>query len=103
GKMRLLSYLKTKIVPSGIRPLAIRYGPFRQITLELSLQTEMQMYLGLFEKEIHSWLEALTSNTATAIDAGAGYGEYTVFFLMKTNADAVYAFEPGIDLHGRLR
>jgi hypothetical protein len=39
----------------------------------------------------------------TAIDAGAGYGEYTVFFLMKTNAGAVYAFEPRTDLHGRLR
>jgi len=101
--MRPLSYLKTKIVPAGIRPLTILYGLFRQITLELSLQTEMQMYLGLFEKEIHSWIEALTRNIATAIDAGAAYGEYTVFFLMKTNADAVYAFEPGTDLHGRLR
>jgi len=101
--MRPLSYLKKKIVPAGIRPLTILYGPFRQITLELSLQTEMQMYLGLFEKEIHSWTEALTCNIATAIDAGAAYGEYTVFFLMKTNADAVYAFEPGTDLHGRLR
>ena len=74
--MRLLSYLKTKIVPSGIRPLTILYGPFRQITLELSLQTEMQMYLGLFEKEIHPWIEALTCNIATAIDAGAAYGKY---------------------------
>jgi hypothetical protein len=101
--MRPLSYLKTKIVPSGIRPLTIPFGPFRKITLELSLQTEMQMYLGLFEKETHSWIEALTCNIATAIDAGAAYGEYTVFFLMKTNADAVYAFEPGTDLHGRLR
>src|SRR5882762_187574 len=50
--MRPLSYLKKKIVPTGIRPLTILYGPFRQITLELSLQTEMQMYLGLFEKEV---------------------------------------------------
>jgi hypothetical protein len=101
--MRPLSYLKTKIVPPGIRPLTIPCGPFRQITLELSLQTEMQMYLGLFEKEIHFWIEALTRNIATAIDAGAAYGEYTLFMLMKTNADAVYAFEPGTDLHARLR
>jgi hypothetical protein len=36
----------------------------------------MQMYLGLFEKEIHPWIEALTCNIATAIDAGAAYGKY---------------------------
>jgi hypothetical protein len=101
--MRPLSYLKNKIVPAGVRPHTVLHGPFRQITLELSLQTEMQMYLGLFEKEIHFWIEGLTCNIATAIDAGAAYGEYTVFFLMKTNADAVYAFEPCTDLHGRLR
>jgi hypothetical protein len=101
--MRPLSYLKTKIIPAGVRPLTILRGPFRRIKLELSLQTEMQMYLGLFEKEIHFWIEALTCNIATAIDAGAAYGEYTLFLLMRTNADAVYAFEPCTDLHGRLR
>ena len=37
--MRPLSYLKTKIVPAGIRPLTVLYGPFRQITLELSRET----------------------------------------------------------------
>jgi hypothetical protein len=37
----------------------------------------MQMYLGLFEKEIHPWIEAPTCNIVTAIDAGAAFGEYT--------------------------
>jgi hypothetical protein len=101
--MRPLSYIKTKLLPAGVRPHTVIHGPFRQIKLELSLQTEMQMYLGLFEQETHFWIEALTRNIATAIDAGAAYGEHTLFMLMRTNADAVYAFEPARDLHARLR
>ena len=62
--MRPLSYLKNKIVPAGGRPHTVLHAPFRQITLELSLQTEMQMYLGLFEKEIHFWIKGLTCNIA---------------------------------------
>ena len=62
--MRPLSYLENKIVPAGVRPHTVLQRPFRQITLELSLQTEMQMYLGLFEKEIHFWIKGLTCNIA---------------------------------------
>src|SRR5258705_11943378 len=80
--MRPLSYFKNKFVPAGTLPRAILHGPFREIILELSLQTQMQMYLGLFEKETHFWIKALTRNIATAIDAGAAYGEHTLFLLM---------------------
>ena len=101
--MRPLSYLKNKLVPLGSGPRTILHGPFREITLELSLQTQMQMYLGLFEKETHFWVEALTRDIATAVDAGAAFGEHTLFLLMKTDAEVVYAFEPATDLHEVLR
>jgi len=100
---RALSFLKNKAVPAGIRPRRVIRGPFRDITLELSLHTEMQMYLGLFEKETHFWLETLTRNIVTGVDVGAAYGEYTLFLLMRTAAEMVYAFEPGKHVHDRFR
>jgi hypothetical protein len=101
--MRLLKYLKNHIVGPEIRRRTILCGPFRSIALNLSLQTQMQMYLGLFEKEIHFYLQALTRNIATGIDVGAAYGEYTLFLLAKTRAENVYSFEPDVGLQAPLQ
>lgn len=100
---RPLSFLKNMFVPSAISPRTILHGPLRRITLDLSLKTQMQTYLGLFEKEVHFWLEALTSNIATGIDVGAAHGEYTLFLLLKTSAEFIYAFEPHTDFHAVIR
>lgn len=66
--------------------------------MDLSLRTEMQLYLGLFEKETHAWLSRLSKGIMTAIDIGVAYGEYTLYFLSKTQAKRVFAFEPDISL-----
>jgi hypothetical protein len=62
--------------------------------MELSLHHQSQIYLGLFEREVHTWLERLSRGIHTAIDIGAASGEYTLFFLTRTNAEKVLAFEP---------
>jgi len=62
--------------------------------MRLSLQSQFQIYLGLFEKELHPWLKRLSEGITTAIDIGAAYGEYTLYILLKTKASKVYAFEP---------
>lgn len=64
----------------------------------LSLRTQSQVYVGLFEKEIHPWLNRLSNGIATAIDIGAAHGEYTLYFLTKTKATKVFAFEPDVSL-----
>jgi hypothetical protein len=92
--MRALSWVKSLVVPEGRKPRRIVFGPFQGITMELSLQHQTQIYLGLFEREIHGWLERLSSGIQTAIDIGADCGEYTLFFLMRTKATRVLAFEP---------
>ena len=92
--MRALSRLKSLMVPAGRRPRRIAFGPFRGITMALSLQHQSQIYLGLFEREVHTWLERLSRGIHTAIDIGADSGEYTLFFLTRTEAEKVWAFEP---------
>jgi len=100
--LRTLSYLKSRIVPSNRRPLEILRGPFRGIRMNLTLQSQSQFFLGLFEKETHSWLRSLTRNVQTAVDAGAAYGEHTLYFLLRTQAKTVLAFEPDKDLHAAI-
>jgi hypothetical protein len=62
--------------------------------MNLSLAYQSQLYLGLFERETYSWLKRLSRGIATAIDIGAADGEYRLFFLKRTTAKKVFAFEP---------
>ncbi|HTF25921.1 MAG TPA: FkbM family methyltransferase [Candidatus Limnocylindria bacterium] len=93
-KWRPISDLKSLFVTCQPRPRRILTGPFRGIVMNLSMKTQSQMYLGLWERETYSWLRSLSAGIATAIDIGAAFGEYTLFFLKKTPAVRVYAFEP---------
>jgi hypothetical protein len=92
--MRVLSELKNLCVPPGSRDRTIVAGPFKDLQMRLSLQSQTQVYLGLWERETYSWLHRLSQGIRTAIDIGAAQGEYTLFFLKKTTAEKVYAFEP---------
>ena len=62
--------------------------------MNLDLRDQTQLYLGLFERETYPWLIRLSRRIRTAVDIGAAEGEYTLFFLTKTKATEVYAFEP---------
>jgi len=93
-EMRPLSRVKNLVVPPGRKPRQIVFGPFKGITMALSLRHQTQIYLGVFEREVHAWLARLTRGINTAIDIGADSGEYTLFFLRRTNAARVLAFEP---------
>ena len=94
GRMRLISILKNLIASHERKPRRILAGPFRGIVMGLSLQSQAQIYVGLFEKETHSWLHRLSQDISTAIDIGVAYGEHTIYFLTKTKATKVFAFEP---------
>jgi hypothetical protein len=101
--MRLLSDLKNVVVSSRRKPRRILTGPFGGIVMSLSLQSQTQIYLGLYEKETHSWLNRLSKGISTAIDIGVAHGEHTLYFLMKTNAARVFAFEPDLSWTPLLR
>jgi cbb3-type cytochrome oxidase subunit 3 len=62
--------------------------------MELDLHDQAQIYLGTHEREIHSWLERLSKGVGTAMDIGAADGEYTLYFLLKSQARIVIAYEP---------
>jgi hypothetical protein len=92
--MRSLSNLKNLIMSPERKPRRILAGPFRGIVMSLTLRSQLQVYLGLFEKETHPWIYRLSKGISTAIDIGVAHGEYTLYFLTKTKATKVFAFEP---------
>ena len=101
--MRLISGLKTFITSPERKPRRILAGPFRGIVMGLSLQSQAQIYVGLFERETHPWLNRLSKGISAAIDIGVAHGEHTIYFLTKTKAAKVFAFEPDVSCIPLLR
>jgi FkbM family methyltransferase len=93
-RLRPLSTLKSLVVSPGRRPRRIKGGALRGITMNLDLQHQTQIFLGLYEVELKSWLEKLAGPANTAIDVGAGEGTYSLYFLLKSSAERILAFEP---------
>ena len=69
-------------------------GLYRGIRMELDLRRQSQLFLGLAELETHSWIRRCGDQVRTVIDVGAGQGELVLYFLKRTKATRVYAFEP---------
>ncbi len=90
----LLTRFKNHYISPERYPRKIVTGPFRGIIMNLSLRTQMQLYLGLYERETFRWIERLSRGLAAAIDIGVAEGEFTLFFLLRTAAKKVWAFEP---------
>lgn len=90
----LMSRAKGLVVGSSRAAHKIRGGAFSDLWMELDLSAQSQLYVGLFERELCGWLGTFSRGINTAIDVGAGEGEYTLYFLKKTSAKKVFAFEP---------
>lgn len=89
--------LKHLILPKGVKHRVIKHGLFKGIRFNIDFQYQSQLYFGLFEMEVSSWLQRFSRIINTAIDIGTGNGEYTIFFLAKTNAKKVLSFDPQVE------
>jgi hypothetical protein len=89
--------LKKSLFPSGPAPRMIRTGLIAGLTMELDFAHHTQRWLGLQERELYGWFRRLSGGIRTAIDVGASEGMYTLYFLAKTPAERVLAFEPSAD------
>jgi hypothetical protein len=65
--------------------------------MEIDFDYQTQLFLGLHEREVQKWLASRSARYQSAADIGAGEGEYTLYFLKKTQARRVWAFEPLIE------
>ena len=90
-------FLKRSLFPTGSAPRTIRSGLIAGLTMELDFAHHTQRWLGLQERELYGWFRRLSGGIRTAIDVGASEGVYTLYFLARTPAVRVFAFEPSAD------
>ena len=88
------SYLKRLVLPPGKVPRVVRGGLLAGLSMEVDFAHQTQLWLGLQERELCSWFRRFSKGIHTAIDVGANEGAYTLYFLAKTSAQRVLAFEP---------
>ena len=100
---KALSAVKNALVPRGVLPRTIPLGLLRGLRMNLDLTNGMQIYAGLAERELAPWFTRLAQGIRTAFDVGASEGVYSLFFLHKTPAAQVFAFEPDPEARQRLR
>jgi Methyltransferase FkbM domain len=89
--------LKKLFLPSGHSVRTIRTGILAGVAMDLDLAHHTQRWLGLQERELNGWFRRLSGGIRTGIDVGANDGLYTLYFLAKTPAQRVFAFEPASD------
>jgi hypothetical protein len=83
-----------RFLPHGRRPRTIRTGFYRGIRLNLDLQFEMQVFLGLYEQETFADMRRLARGCRGFLDLGAAKGELSIRFLREPDIERVVAAEP---------
>lgn len=99
---RPLSMIKNMILPKGKTIRTIHFGLYKNLKLNIDFTSQTQLYFGLWEKETHAHIKKLAKNINSAIDAGAGQGEQTLYFLARTAANKVFSFEPQESEHAEI-
>jgi|CXWL01.1.fsa_nt_gi hypothetical protein len=89
-----VSSLKMALVPKGIKPRAVAFGLYRNLTFQIDLRSQTQLYLGLWERETYSFISLAAGRCNWAIDVGAGRGELSVYLLRCPSIATVHAAEP---------
>ena len=95
-----LRFLKNNVfhLPRGRDVRKILFGLYKGINMEIDFNYQAQLYFGLYEAEVYPWMKKLSKGIRTAIDIGAAFGEETLYFVKKTSAKSVYAFEPVVEM-----
>src|SRR5207248_11790999 len=91
---RVKNLIKRGLVPRGRKMRRLHGGIAHNQMMAIDLQSQMQRYFGLDERELAGIVSQLTSSCRTLVDIGANDGYYTMAFLA-SSADRVIACEPG--------
>jgi hypothetical protein len=100
--IRPLSVAKNLLVPKGRRVRTLRTGLLRGSRFHVDLTSDAQLFFGLAERELVRSFVSCSAGIRSAVDVGAAQGYYTLFFLEKTSAHHVFAFEPADESRTKL-
>jgi hypothetical protein len=95
--LRILRKIKERFGPRDKRVRTILSGPLRGLRMWIDMMPQGQLWFGLAERETHSWMRRLCKDINTAVDVGAAFGEQTLYFVKRSSATRIYAFDPRPD------
>jgi precorrin-6B methylase 2 len=93
-RLRPLGAIKRILAPAGRKPRRIRFGFYKNLILQIDLQSQTQLVLGLWERECYPYLALALKRAHWMIDVGAGKGELCMVFMRQPRRIAVIAIEP---------
>ena len=91
---RLSRRIKPIFLSNEVMPGTIRFGVFRGIRTMAVPTESVQIRLGLWERETYKYIRQAAKTARWVIDIGAGSGEHSLFFSLRTQADPIIAVEP---------
>jgi hypothetical protein len=91
---RLFRRVKTAILSDQETAKTIRFGVFRGIRIMAVPVNTVQIRLGLYERETYKYIRRVAKLARWVIDIGAGGGELSLFFSLRTQAQLIIAVEP---------
>jgi hypothetical protein len=87
-----------QLLPDRPVPLRILRGPFRGARLVMNPRHSCRKILGLYERELNQWLQAVLLRVSRAVDVGANDGYFTfgcaAAFRRLGKRGEIVAFEP---------
>lgn len=90
----LVSKLKSGLVSDVTRPRTVPLGLYKGLRIDINLQNQSQLYVGLWERETHGAIRRALRRAAWCIDVGAGAGELAILFARSESVRKVVAIEP---------
>lgn len=88
------SLIKDSLLPRGRKLRRLQGGIARDQMMAIDLQSQLQRYLGLDERELMGIVSRFVASSRTLVDVGANDGFYTLAFLASP-AERILACEPG--------
>jgi len=93
-KMR--NWLKKKLVGEGLKFHTVRFGIAKGLKYFLDPTNKTQLFLGLYEIEIHKYFKKYAQNANIMFDIGAAYGYYSLIYRKFNKKGQIYSFDPGV-------
>ena len=90
---KILHLVKSVLLSDQEKVVTIRLGVFRGVRTIARPTDSAQIQLGLWEQETYRYIRRAMRDAAWVIDIGAGSGELSIFFDLRTEAEPIIAVE----------
>lgn len=88
--------LKKILVGEGLKFHTVKFGIAKGLKYFLDPQNKTQLFLGLYEIEIHKYFKRFAKIADTMLDIGAAYGYYSLIYRKFNPKGQIYSFDPGV-------